>query len=351
MPSSRPPLAATVLLAIVAVLFARPSAAQTYTPTLPDNSLSPADPIGVPPQPSKAGTHEAVSNTNGGLSFFLPVLSLPQRGGWDLTLGLLNTSPSFTTRSDSSTQIRNQNPAPALTYITYNNWVELAATGGPLTWNVPSLRASIEYAGQVDDCIGCSSGPNYVPVVCITNWVFTDWAGNSHSFSNTTECSSTFFQQTAQVTDSSDGSWLRLDTTNYHSNITVRTKDGTTYNFPGWSTSADPFAGGGCSGPTCTVTTNANFYSKAFSSIVDNTGQNTITYNGSTLTDTLGRTITFAGSNGNSSLTYKDSSGTAQTINVTLTQQPTQNYSFSLVCSPGKSYPNLTVTEDYSSTS
>ena len=71
------------------------TAAQNYVATQPDNTLTPADAIGVPPEPSKAGTHEAVSNTSGGLSFFLPVLSLPQRGGWNLTLGYYNTSPHW----------------------------------------------------------------------------------------------------------------------------------------------------------------------------------------------------------------------------------------------------------------
>src|SRR5215475_2999318 len=82
-----------------------PAHAQTYTPAQPDNTLTPGDPIGVPPQPSTAGTHEAVSTINGGLSFFLPALTLPQRGGWNLTLGYYNTSPNWQMRQDSQTQI------------------------------------------------------------------------------------------------------------------------------------------------------------------------------------------------------------------------------------------------------
>ncbi len=39
--------------------------AQNYVPAQPDNALTPADPIGVPPSPSTAGTFEAVGNTNG----------------------------------------------------------------------------------------------------------------------------------------------------------------------------------------------------------------------------------------------------------------------------------------------
>lgn len=101
------------------------AAQQTYTPVQPDNTLTPGDPIGVTPQPSTAGTHEAVSTTNGALSFFLPVLSLPQRGGWNLTLGYINTSPSWQMRQDSQTQIVNQQGAPVLTNITYSNNIVL----------------------------------------------------------------------------------------------------------------------------------------------------------------------------------------------------------------------------------
>jgi hypothetical protein len=337
MHSARFLLACLALLSICSV-----AAAQSYVPTQPDNMLTPADPIGVPPQPSKAGIHEAVSNINGGLSFFLPVLSLPQRGGWNLTLGFYNTSPNWTMRQDSSTQIINQGGgAPTLTNITYSNNILLYASGGPLNLNLPTLQASIEYAGQVND--SGPSSPNYVPVVCVTNWVFTDWSGNRHPFSNVTQCSA-IQQPTVQVTDSSDGSWLRLDTTNYDSDITVRTKDGTTYHFPGFATA--PFSG--CNVPSCYNTAPTNAYAchpQAFTSMVDSTGQNTMSYSSTNgiLTDTIGRQIMF----GSGGITYKDANGNTQTIGINSTQQPQQTYNFSVTCSQGKFVPNLTVRETY----
>jgi hypothetical protein len=322
--------------------------AQTYTPAQPDNALTPGDPIGVPPQPSNAGTHETVSNTNGGLSFFLPVLSLPQRGGWNLTLGYYNTSPNWTMRQDSSTQIINQTGgAPTLTNITYSNNIVLYAAGGALNLNAPTLQASIEYAGQIGVPVGANTYE--VPVVCITNWVFTDWSGNRHSFTNATECSA-ISEVLAQVTDSSDGSWLRLDTTNYHSDITVRTKDGTTYHFPGWSTANDPFAP--CNQPTCygqswkgNAPTQSNYYNQTFSSMVDSTGQNTVSYSytNGILTDTIGRQITL----GSGGITYKDANGSTETIGLTSNQQAQQPYNFSVTCSQGKFVPNLSVGETY----
>src|SRR5881392_2569928 len=163
-------------------------------------------------------------------------------------------------RQDSSTQIIvQQGGAPTLTNINYNNNIVLYAAGGPLSLNLPTLQASIEYAGQIVTATNLDGSPAAIaPVVCITNWVFTDWAGNRHPFTNLTECSA-ISEHLVQVTDSSDGSWLRLDTTNYHSDITLRTKDGATYHFPGWPSSGDPFAacntgsscyGGGAWAPT-----------------------------------------------------------------------------------------------------
>ena len=76
--------------------YAYTAAAQTtYVPTVPDNMLTPADPIGIPPHASSAGTNESVNLSSGGLSLFIPVLSLPQRGGWTLDLGYVHNSMTY----------------------------------------------------------------------------------------------------------------------------------------------------------------------------------------------------------------------------------------------------------------
>src|SRR5579859_6662535 len=182
-------LASLALLSICSI-----AAAQNYVPTQPDNTLTPADPIGVPPQPSTAGTHEAVSTINGGLSFFLPVLSLPQRGGWNLTLGYYNTSPHWYVRQDVSVTVTNpsgglQTGAPASTAFSYS--ANITGYLDPaLKINLPTLQASIEYTGDVTLYEGgnIANLAIEVPVLCLTNWVFTDWSGNKHPFTNVTIC-------------------------------------------------------------------------------------------------------------------------------------------------------------------
>lgn len=305
--------------------------AQNYVATQPDNTLTPADPIGVSPQPSTAGTHEAVGTTNGGLSFFLPVLSLPQRGGWNLTLGYYNTSPTWSVRQDVSVTMNENGDvcgAPKYTYLTYNDNIQPYGSTGPFMINLPTLQASIEYTGDAQIQVNNTCTEN--PVLCVTNFVFTDWSGNKHSFTNVPTCNVTNggsgyrAAALAQVTDSSDGSWLRLDTSNYASAITVRTKDGTTYTFPGFTTLWPQPCGPSiqCDSTASTSAYSKPWYSATFSSMVDSTGQNTITYSNGTLTDTIGRTISIAGGG----ITYKDANGAAQTITVASSQQSAQNY-------------------------
>jgi len=49
------------LLATFSILaFGSLAHAQSYTPTLPDNMLTPADPIGIPPHGSSMGTNESI---------------------------------------------------------------------------------------------------------------------------------------------------------------------------------------------------------------------------------------------------------------------------------------------------
>jgi hypothetical protein len=67
----------------------------TYVPQNPDNLLTPADPVGVPPHASSAGTNETINLSGGSLSVFLPALTLPQRGGWNLTLGYVHNSSTW----------------------------------------------------------------------------------------------------------------------------------------------------------------------------------------------------------------------------------------------------------------
>jgi hypothetical protein len=53
----------------------------------PNNQLNTLSPIGVPPHATLEGTNELVDLATGNLTLYLPMLSLPQRGGWTLPLG------------------------------------------------------------------------------------------------------------------------------------------------------------------------------------------------------------------------------------------------------------------------
>jgi len=203
--------------------------------------LTPADPIGIPPHGSSMGTNESISPSNGGLNVFVPALSLPQRGGWSLTLGYVHHSTNWSMQQNIDIT---SNPNVQYGWGDTTRFTNLMSSypNHALQINLPQLRASIEYVG--DQINSNNVGPTYVqsqyPVFCVMNWVFTDWSGNAHPFSNIAQCSSETCQtarcsslpgRVANLGDSTDGAWLRLDTSS-KSDIRVFTKDGTVCSAP-----------------------------------------------------------------------------------------------------------------------
>jgi RHS repeat-associated protein len=329
-----PPLA-VFLISLFAVVPAHPQS-NTYVPTSPDNLLTPADPIGVPPHASSTGTNETINLSSGGLSIFLPALTLPQRGGWNLTLGYVHNSATWMSQQNVTVQADSYNEGQLLwgDYYIYTENMVPSGSGG-LGLNIPSLKATIEYEGDLKAYQSNGTQFAQVPIFCVTNWVFTDWSGNKHSFGGgpgvRTECSATSaypgaysvhmptYGFASQIGDSTDGSWYHLDTSNF-SDIHVIGKGGTLYHFYGY-TQKWP-------NPPYQVTQNqeSGVYQAPFSSLVDPNG-NTITYsNTGVLTDTIGRQITITSSGG---ISYTDSNGTARAINLTApTYSTPQTYSF-----------------------
>lgn len=314
--------------------------AQTYTPTQPDNVLTPADPIGVPPHVSSTGTNETINLVNGGLNVFVPALSLPQRGGWNITLGYFHDSLTWTLKQDLSNVRATEDASTGQwgDYYTYDVWMRNPYSSWEI--NLPTLQSSIEYVGDIK-AIWQGAQANQAPVFCVTNWVFTDWSGNRHPFKNNSECSATGWVGydswslpplgfRYSPTDSTDGSWLRLDTSNL-SDIKVTTKDGTTYHFTGYQVLWPP-----AGAPYSVSNSTEVYYNSPFSSMVDNTGQNTVTYSSGTLTDTVGRKVTIS----SSGISYTDSNGNPQTIS-TSTPGTLISYSFpNLSCSAeGTNFP------------
>jgi hypothetical protein len=189
------------LIVLLASLVPFGISAQTYTPPAPDNMLTPVDPIGVPPPASSTGTNESISVSSGGLSVFVPALSLPQRGGWNLTLGYWNNSMGWTREVGMSDHVGCcLQASPYTFYDNYTYSVNMSRRGMllPVNFNIPTLTASIEYVGDYyyNYCDPMATGCGFTTYAqnstfCVTNWTFTDWTGAKHSFSNNADCNIT----------------------------------------------------------------------------------------------------------------------------------------------------------------
>jgi len=333
-------IACSILLTLAA---ASASRAQGYVPTQPDNMLTPADPIGVPPHVSTTGTNETINLSNGGLTVFVPALTLPQRGGWSITLGYFHNSNTWALRQDLTNVVSIDDDNSWGDEYTYDEWMRPVSASWQV--NLPTLMTSIEYVGDITAYNQSGAETAQAPVFCVMNFVFTDWSGNQHTFTNTAECSATGWQgQTSwklpalgnlvQVTDSTDGSWLKLNTSNL-SNIQVTTKDGTVYSFIGyqviWPRQGVPYSYSHSS-EQC-----ANSYCSTFYQMIDTNGD-VVTYQNGGLTDTVGRNITIS----STGISYTDSNGNPDTISLSTTTSGSSIYnfpSFSCVAQRGYNVP------------
>src|ERR1051326_2719726 len=187
--------------------------------------------------------YRTVVPSSGSLSAFFPALSLPQRSGWRLNLGYLHSSNTY-----SATQSVVVSPHAVLSSgktfwidsYSYTESLNNKFPGG-LEINLPRLRASIEYAGDIKVFDASKFQRGLEPVFCVMNFVFLDWSGASHPFNNIASCSGIqggqipllvkkFNSGERSVGTATDGSWLRLDVSNL-SDLRVTTKDGTVYHF------------------------------------------------------------------------------------------------------------------------
>ncbi|HEV2463744.1 MAG TPA: RHS repeat-associated core domain-containing protein [Acidobacteriaceae bacterium] len=260
---------------------------------------------------------------NGALSAYIPLLSLPQRGGYSLNLGFVHHSNLYSLQqvTDVETTVATSDGTNVLV-DTINYHDSMARNSDPLEINLPRLQFSYEYMGDYSYYI--STAFYWGEVFCATNFTFTDWSGNSHPFENITACNTSQAGRVTKLpgnTDASDGSFYRLDTTNLN-DLKVLSPDGTTYHFT-WA--SDPQSGNV-----------EDFYGARASSIVDANGNQISIQTGQnggapsyTVTDTLGRTIGIT----STAISYKDSNGTAQQIavNTTVSSQTTP-FDLGLTC-------------------
>ena len=326
---------AWIVITAFGLLSSQPLSAQT-TPPPSGNGITPADPIGSPDYTPSIRDKEAISLTSQDLSVFLPVVSLPQRGGNTLTIGYYHNAFQWRTEIDVSTvdwgdaggNYWMDNQYTASIVPTNNSQFPLI---GPLQINLPTLSSSIEYVGDSGYCNGevCYGFPTY----CVQNWAFTDWDGNMHSFPlvstscnaqvNLLECANCSVQDNAYyvmpIGSSADLSYYRFDGSDPQ-NIVITDKSGNQYHFTNFQ---DPFPG---EGPYYDTSTNSeNYYQGVFSSMVDPNG-NTITIGSSIsgedwsylLTDTTGKQVNIA-YNG---ISYKDSNGSPQQVTLVQTAAP-----------------------------
>jgi hypothetical protein len=177
-------------LACALFLIPLSASAQVPAPTIPDNGLSPASPLGIPPGASSQGTNESVGMMNGAVNLYIPLLSLPQRGGYPLYLGYvhhsnLNSLQQIT--NVSSSVVESDGKDFAVDHFEYVD--SMASYDQPLEINLPRLQFSVEYVG--DHAYTTAGAIDSVTnIFCATNFAFTDWNGNKHPFENVTTCNS-----------------------------------------------------------------------------------------------------------------------------------------------------------------
>jgi hypothetical protein len=254
---------------------------------------------GLIPYAPYGGVRENIGYGNGNLNLQILLLSLPGRNGHNLDLGLEYDSKIFVLNHYSPN-------APYNYYWRYQPRIpSIVDTNQGFGWrlNVPVLQAVPIYPFAYQTAL-----------YCYGDFIITLGDGSKHFFGNRVQC----FDQGGNppgpvpaddlnVTDSDDATFLRLDTTNT-SDFKLFTKEGTIVHF------SIPAAIDGSTFTTVASQiedTNGNEITIAST---DESHGNQVT----SITDTVGRVVTFAwGSaphNPLSSISYKDSNGSTQSI-------------------------------------
>lgn len=289
----------TIVVTFSALLCSSGSQAQSAPPADTLNMLQTNTTSGIYPNATvEENSHEQLSLTTGALSFALPVVTLPQRGGRSLHIGFVYQSNVYALKETENLFTKYSPSGISTAYLTpYEETIEWQTTNprpwnSPLHANLPTLTADLTYAGGAQNPQSDGSSI-WTTEYCVQDWVFTDWDGSSHSFQGVRDCAYPYgspmpVPSLANIIEPSmdDGSYI-IDATNA-SDIKITTKDGTTYHFTGYQ--APPQVSEGSTQDL----TNLYYYQSVFSSMVDPNG-NTVTVtngsNGWTLTDTVGRTV------------------------------------------------------------
>src|ERR1017187_2202825 len=276
--------------------------------------------INIPTAPASQGVvaaeagHEQLSLATGGLSFFIPVVSLPQRNGVPLDIGFVYTDSRYDIKeTGASFENPDTRVQGGLAPLTTTVEMTQSVPGGfsqAVHVNLPTLSADLTFLGV--DFYNASLPGSYPywyndPDYCTQNWRFTDWDGSTHTFFGFRDCSEPPNDVTwkniypllrEKTAVSLDNDFYTLDASNA-SDLKVIKRDGTVYHFTGYNAPPDECSMGLCEqGTSPHDDTRLEYYAATFNTIVDTHG-NTITSAispsglGSTITDTLGRVVTF----------------------------------------------------------
>jgi YD repeat-containing protein len=313
--------------------------AQTTGPGgLVPNQLSPLNNTGVQVYGTYDGVRETVGLTNGNVNHYIPLLKLPQRAGRMFELGAIHDSANFglhityeglqgCTGSGDSGYCTTGVIHDLFSGAGFSDNIYLSpAVTLPGGWQLSlySLQSQrtiqssvVAYQPTLDD---------YQPVnaTAVRDWILTSPDGSKHAFANVKDCTQANSSQTStapcvtiNVSDATDGTYARLDTTNA-SDIVVYLKDGTELHFYGYD------QGAGVNG--------------VFDKMMDPNGNIITTQkNGLTvtsITDSVGRIINIGSattdSNGNTSqaISYKDTNGNPESIEFTSSPGPSASVPF-----------------------
>ncbi|WP_348261042.1 hypothetical protein P8935_14660 [Telmatobacter sp. DSM 110680] len=291
------------------------AAAQISSPPYADNILTPSSPIGTPPGAATDGDNQSVNLSNSALTVYVPLLSVPQRGGWSLPFALIHSSNGYYLQQNVSAVPLYQNQDGQqnswTTSFTYN--VRMIHPDSAFEINLPRLQASEEYAGSWNIMNGMTV-TGLIERSCLTSFAFTDWEGSKHPFAITQSCNQPNLANPpfmpGTIADATDGSFYRIDLTNI-ADIRVISKGGTVYHF---YSMYNPYPDGmNDSGGT----NYENWYDQRMGLMKDTNGNSiSVSPSGSgyVVTDTIGRTFTFSANSQNYTLSYTGQDGTAKSI-------------------------------------
>jgi len=264
-------------------------------------SVTTSNAIGEQPYVTYGGVRENINLSTGNLNLRVPLLHLPGRNGLDLDLGLIYDSRIYVLEATWDQTLGQ------FLYDWYGQSPSPIGPGWRLDW--PTLSDTLVEVGHTPNTSGW----------CDTSFILT-LGGSNHPFSKRTRGSMrvhgnrmnciTMNTKTGQtwpapqaninVTDATDASFVRLDTTN-PADVAAHTKDGLSVHF-----------------------NSPNFYGDSFpANKIEDANGNTITATNSynvvmSITDSVGRVVTFGYNAGGAltSVSYKDSNGQTRTITI-----------------------------------